>query len=236
MARPCSSPRLGEDDYQHARQDHRHRSDVLRAEALLAQPGAQAHRNHRVGVAAGQGRTHVMQQPHVSGERHDRAEHPSVCHGQHALRARPCLWALADQQAGADQQHATAQHLSSGGHERRRQIASARPHRAERPADRCDQQQHQPTRRRGQTGAGVEPHHAHKADHNAQPFAAAGMLPAQCTDGTVATAVAASPDDTLRPADTTIPLPSSNNAAPISATFFHCARVGAATLRQRSTL
>lgn len=53
--------------------------------------------------------------------------------------------------------------------------------------------------------------------------------------GTDATEVAARPDDTLRSASTTMPLPSSNRAAPIIATFFHCARVGAATPRQRST-
>lgn len=54
-------------------------------------------------------------------------------------------------------------------------------------------------------------------------------------NGTDATDVAARPDDTLRSAKTTMPLPSSNKAAPIKATFFHCARVGAATPRQRST-
>lgn len=55
-------------------------------------------------------------------------------------------------------------------------------------------------------------------------------------NGTEATAVAARPEDTLRSANTTMPLPNSTNAAPISATFFHCARVGAATPRQRNTL
>ncbi|ENZ95048.1 hypothetical protein PD5205_00273 [Xanthomonas fragariae] len=54
-------------------------------------------------------------------------------------------------------------------------------------------------------------------------------------NGTDATAVAGRPDDTLRSASTAMPLPSSNNPTPINATFFDCARVGAATPHQRRT-
>lgn len=52
--------------------------------------------------------------------------------------------------------------------------------------------------------------------------------------GTDATAVAASPEETLRSASTTMPLPSSSSVPPITATFFHCAAVGGRTPRQRS--
>ena len=52
-------------------------------------------------------------------------------------------------------------------------------------------------------------------------------------NGIDATATAASPDDTVCSASTTMPLPISSSNAPITSRFFHCARVGAATPRQR---
>lgn len=54
-------------------------------------------------------------------------------------------------------------------------------------------------------------------------------------NGTDATAVAARPDDTVRSASTTMPLPSTSMVRPMMARLRHWRPVGAAIPRQRST-
>ncbi|KAG1255063.1 hypothetical protein G6F68_010559 [Rhizopus microsporus] len=128
---------------------------------------------------AGARRAHVLQQPYVGGERDDGTEHAQVGHRQQAAGVGQGGRALAHRQADQHQHHAAADHLPGRGHERARQVQAARPHRTERPADRCDRQQHQPGWRCGQAAAGIAPDPAQEADGATQPLAAAGMLAAQ---------------------------------------------------------
>ena len=95
---------------------------------------------------------------------------------------------------------------------------------------------------RGRQGAaGIEPEHADETDADAQPIPVAlGRCPRSSENrpihnGVEAMATAARPDDTHCSAMLTMPLPMPIINRPISARFLHCARVGAAAPRQRST-
>ena len=144
----------------------------MHAEALAGKPCTERHRNRRVdvGIAAGQRRTHVVQQPDIGREADDRAKHQQVRECGESRVRRQRMHALAERQADHAHHHSAADHLRRRSHERRRQVATAAPDRAERPRQRRHQQSEQAARLSAQAAAGIEPSHAEKTNAQANPL------------------------------------------------------------------
>jgi len=121
----------------------------------------------------------MLQQPQISAERDDRAEHHQIRHRQRRAQRRPGRHPLAEQRRQQQHQDPAAQHLRTGIDEWRRQITATAPDRTERPRNRRRDQRQHALGAGTQFAAGVEPEHADKTHAQAQPFAAAGMMAAQ---------------------------------------------------------